>query len=220
MRKFFSLVLFGLLLAVAAAAQTREIYTNPKFRELTKAHQTVAVLPFKVVLSLRPAEVTKRGGAEGVQRLEEQEGLSVQDAMHSYFLKMKQEREIAVDVQDLNKTNALLARNGLTPAKLAAATMEELAALLGVDAVVSGTFESSQPMSDGAAVAVLMVTGFGGATNTGKLAVNINDGKTGELLWKYDKTLARGLGSNTGTIIMTIMRKASRQMPYSKDFKG
>lgn len=220
MKKFLSLLIFGLLLAVAATAQTREIYTNPKFKELAKAHQTIAVLPFKVVLSLRPAEVTKRGGAEGVQRLEEQEGLSVQSAMHSYFLKQQQDKEIGVQVQDLSKTNALLARNGMTPGKLAATTMEELAAMLGVDAVVSGSFESSQPMSDGAAVAMMLVVGVAGATNTGKLAVNINDGKTGELLWKYDKTLSRGLGSNTSTIIMTIMRKASRQMPYSKDFKG
>jgi hypothetical protein len=99
-------------------------------------------------------------------------------------------------------------------------TMEELSQLLGVDGVISGTFESSQPMSGGAAVAMFMVTGFSGATNTGKLAISINDGKSGELLWKYDKTLARGFGSDTNSIITTIMRKASRQFPYSKEFKS
>jgi len=99
-------------------------------------------------------------------------------------------------------------------------TMEELAQVLGVDGIVSGTFESTQPFSNGAAIAMTMVVGFSGSTNTGKLSINIHDGKTSELLWKYDKSLSRGLGSDTGSIITVIMRKASRQFPYSKEFKG
>ena len=211
------LVLFATLLA---PAQTREIYTNPKFKELAKEHKTLAVLPFRTTLQLRPAEVKKNGGAEGVRVLEEREGLGVQNALHSYFLKQKADKDMVVDVQDISKTNALLAKNSVTTDKLATMTMEELAVMLGVDGVISGTFESSQPMSGGAAVAMVMLTGFSGSTNTGKLGISINDGKSGELLWKYDKSLSRGLGSDTNSIITTIMRKASRQFPYSKEFKG
>jgi len=135
-------------------------------------------------------------------------------------LKQKADKDLLVDVQDIAKTNALLAQNGLTADKLTTMTMEQLAQLLGVDGIISGTFESSQPMSNGAALAMTMVVGFGAPTNSGKLTININDGKTGELLWKYDKSLSRGLGSNTSTIVMVIMRKASRQFPYSKEFKS
>lgn len=213
-------VLLALLVTFAASAQTREIYTNPKFKELAVAHKTLAVLPFRTTLQLRPAEVNKNGGPEGVRVLEEREGLGVQSAMQSYLLKLKSGNDIAVDVQDVARTNALLAKNGVTTERMLTMTMEELAQLLGVDGVISGTFESSQPMSGGAAVAMLMVGGFSGPTNTGKLAISINDGKSGDLLWKYDKTLARGLGSDTNSIITTIMRKASRQFPYSKEFKG
>ncbi len=219
MKHFFLAV--ALLFALGtASAQTREIYTNPKFRELAKDHKVLAVLPFKALLSLRPNEVAKQGGAEGVHQLELREGLNVQSALQSYFLKQKADKDIAVDVQDIAKTNALLAKSNITPDKLAAMTMEELAQLLGVDGIVSGTFESSQPISSGVAVAMVMVGGFSGATNTGKLNINIHDGKTSDLLWKYDKTLARGLGSDTGSIITVIMRKASRQFPYSKEFKS
>lgn len=211
---------FLLLVVGTAAAQTREIYTNPKFRELAKDHQILAVLPFKATLSLRPNEVAKSGGAEGVHALELREGLNVQSALQSYFLKQKADKDITVDVQDIAKTNALLAKNNITADKLPTMTMEELAALLGVDGLVSGTFESSQPFSNGAAIAMSLAVGFSGSTNTGKLAISINDGKTGELLWKYDKRLSRGLGSDTGSIITVIMRKASRQFPYSKEFKS
>lgn len=213
-------VLLALFTTLLASAQTREIYTSPKFKDLAKDHKTLAVLPFRTTLQLRPAEVKSRGGAEGVRELEMREGLGVQSALQSYMLKQKAENDITIDVQDVAKTNALLAKNGMTNEKMLTMTMEELAQMLGVDGVISGTFESSQPMSGGAAVAILLVGGFSGPTNTGKLAISINDGKSGELLWKYDKSLARGFGSDTNSIITTIMRKASRQFPYSKEFKG
>lgn len=213
-------VLLALFTTLLASAQTREIYISPKFKLLTKDHKTLAVLPFRTTLQLRPAEVKKNGGIEGVRVLEEREGLGVQSALQSYLLKQKGDNDITVDVQDVARTNALLAKNGMTSEKTLTMTMEELAQMLGVDGVISGTFESSQPMSGGAAVAMLMVGGFSGPTNTGKLVININDGRSGELLWKYDKSLARGFGSDTNSIITTIMRKASRQFPYSKEFKG
>ena len=213
-------VLLVLFITLLAPAQTREIYTSPKFKDLAKDHKTLAVLPFRTTLQLRPAEVKSRGGAEGVRELEAREGLGVQSALQSYMLKQKSENDITIDVQDVAKTNALLAKNSMTSEKMLTMTMEELAQLLGVDGVISGTFESSQPMSGGAAVAVLLIGGFSGPTNTGKLVISINDGKSGELLWKYDKSLSRGFGSDTNSIITTIMRKASRQFPYSRDFKG
>jgi len=211
----------AILLAVTtlSTAQTREIYTNANFKTLAKDHKVLAVLPFKTTLQLRPKEVEKNGGPAGVAALEKREGLDIQNAVHSYFLKRKESRDLIVDVQDVNRTNALLERNAVTYETLTSFTPEELAKILGVDGIISGTFESTQPMSNGAAIAMSLAVGFAGPTNTGKTTISINDGKTGELLWKYDKTLSRGFGSNTSTIITTIMRKASRQLPYDKDYR-
>ena len=212
--------LVGCLLCITSSfAQTREIYTNANFRTLAQNHKVLAILPFKTTLSLRPKEVEKQGGPAGVATLEKREGLAIQSAVHSYFLKRKESNDLIIDVQDPARTNALLDRNAITYESLASFTPEELAKALGVDGIVSGTFLSSQPMSDGAAIAMSLVVGFGGATNTGKTTINIHDGKTGELLWKYDKSLSRGLGSGTASVITTIMRKASRQLPYDKDFR-
>ena len=220
MKQFVIAVLLSLLLPFGVTAQSREIYTNPKFRELSKSHKTLAVLPIDVTLQLRPNEVAKNGGAEGVARLEQREGLDVQNALHSYFLKRKSENDLTIDVQDPARTNALLLQSGLTADKLAAQTPDQIAKILGVDAIITGTFSSSQPMSGGAAIAMTVLVGFAGPTNTGQLSLSIKDGASGELLWKYDKALSRGLGSDTNTIVTTIMRKASRQFPYSKEFKG
>ncbi|GAB3994104.1 hypothetical protein GCM10028807_31070 [Spirosoma daeguense] len=214
---FTTLLMLGSL--TASFSQTREIYTNPNFNTLAKEHKLLAILPFKTTLQLRPNEVQKNGGPAGVAALEKREGQGVQSAVHSYFLKRKESNDILVDFQDPARTNALLERNAVTYETLAGFTPEELAKILNVDGIVSGTFESSQPMSNGAAVAMTVLVGFGGATNTGKTTININDGKTGDLLWKYDKSLSRGFGSDTGSIITTIMRKASRQFPYDRSFK-
>jgi hypothetical protein len=216
-----ALACFLLLLAgvTVSMAQTREIYTSSNFKTLAKDHKTLAIMPFKTILQLRPKEVEKNGGPAGVAVLEKREGLSVQSAVHSYFLKRKESSDIAVDVQDPARTNALLERNAVTYETQAGFTPEELAKMLGVDGIISGTFESTQPMSNGAALALSMTVGFGGSTNTGKMTMSINDGKTGTLLWKYDKSLSRGFGSDTGSIVTTIMRKASRQLPYDKDYR-
>ncbi len=218
MKHLFTVVLV-FITSMMSFAQTREIYTNPNFKTLAKDHKTLAILPFKTTLQLRPKEVEKNGGPAGVAALEKREGLGVQSAVHSYFLKRKESNDLIVDVQDPARTNALLERNAVTYETLSGFTAEELAKILQVDGVVSGTFESTQPMSNGAAVAMAFTVGFGAPTNTGKTTISINDGKTGELLWKYDKTLSRGFGSNTGSIITTIMRKASRQLPYDKDYR-
>lgn len=217
--KTFTLLAILVAVTTLSAAQTREIYTNANFKTLAKDHKVLAVLPFKTTLQLRPKEVEKNGGPAGVAALEKREGLDVQNAVHSYFLKRKESKDLIVDVQDVNRTNALLERNAVTYETLSTFMPEELAKMLGVDGIVSGTFESTQPMSNGAAIAMSLAVGFAGPTNTGKTTISINDGKTGDLLWKYDKTLSRGFGSNTSTIITTIMRKASRQLPYDKDYR-
>jgi hypothetical protein len=209
-----------LSLTIASMAQTREIYTNANFKTLAKDHKILAILPFKTTLTLRPKEVQKNGGPAGVAALEKREGLAIQSAVHSYFLKRKESKDLTVDVQDPARTNVLLERNAVTYETLASFTPEELAKILNVDGVVSGTFESTQPMSNEAAFAMNLLVGYSGSTNTGKTTLSINDGKTGELLWKYDKTLSRGFGSNTNMIITTIMRKASRQFPYDKDYRN
>jgi hypothetical protein len=151
---------------------------------------------------------------EQFQQLQKDEGMAVQSAIHSYLLKRKDQHDLSISFLDISTTNALLAKNNITQENIDTFTPKELAAMLNVDAVISGVLSTDKPMSDGASVALGVLVGFYGATNSGKCTINIHDGKTGELMWKYEKTLSRSLGSDTNTVINTIMRKASRQLPY------
>jgi hypothetical protein len=207
------ILLFLVFGAFTVSSQTKEIYVNPAFSELTKTHEKLAVLPFKAIIKLRPKEM-ERMTPEQFSQLQKDEGIAVQSAILSYLLKRKEQHDFKISFQDMNTTNALLAKNNVDQSNIDTFTPKELAEILQVDGVVTGILMTDKPMSDGASLAMGVLVGFYGSTNSGKCTISINDGATGELLWKYDKTLARSLGSDTNTIINAIMRKASRQLPY------
>jgi len=151
-----------------------------------------------------------------LETLQKNEGEGVQSAIQTYFLKQKKEDGFKVNFQDVSKTNALLAKSNWTRDSLKSKTREEICALLGMDGIISGTLFTDKPLSEGASFAMTFFTDgwFGGHTNSGKCTINVHEAKAGELIWKYEKTLSRSLGSDINSIINAMMRKASRKFPY------
>ena len=218
MKKLLLTMVFFCLVATLPKAQAqtiRSIYTNPNFSQLTKDHKELAIIPFEAVVKLRPKQM-KDMSAEDLARLEEQEGESVQSALYSYFLKRQSRNDYTVGFQDISRTNALLAKNGITYENMGEFTIEELAEMLDVDGIISGRIITDKPMSEGGAIALGLLVGVYVPTNTGKIGVSIKDGATGELLWNYEKALGRSMGSDNNQIINALMRKASRKFPYKK----
>src|SRR5690606_21678619 len=189
-------VLLVLMIAITSHAQTREIYVSDNFAALAKDHKKLAILPFKVIMKLRPKQMEQMS-AEQYTQLQKDEGLAVQSVIHSYFLKRKAQHGLSIDFLDVTTTNALLAKANVTQDNIDSFTPKELAELLNVDAVITGVLSTDKPMSEGASVALGVLVGFYGPTNSGKCTININDASTGELMWKYEKTLSRSLGSDT-----------------------
>lgn len=217
MKTIYLSTLVGVLLfaTVTQSLAQKEIYTHPDFDRLAKDHKVIAIIPFKAVVKLRPKQMEQMT-EEQFNKLQEDEGLAVQNALHTYFLKRKEQGKTSseVSLQTMGDTNALLKQAGVTYENYNTYTTMQLCEILGVDAVLNGTLHTSKPMSDGASLAMGLLIGFYGSTNSGNITIHLNDGKTGELLWKYDKTLSRSLGSDTNTVIRTLMRKASKKFPY------
>lgn len=205
--------LFFLSMVYLSHAQTH-LYENPDFDRLTASHEIIAIIPFKASVTLRPKQM-KDITPEQLQRMEESEGLSIQSAMYSWFLKREKRNRLKVKVQDPNTTNALLRRNNITQEYLADYTPDEIAEILGVDAVIMGTFETNKPMSEGASVALGMLVGFYGSTNKAIINLSIYNADQGELLVNYNKAVSGSLGSSTEDLINTLMRKASRRISYT-----
>ena len=209
----FTFLIAVLLICQFGTCQTKEIYTNSDFANLSKDHKILSVLPFKAIVKLRPKQMQSMSPEE-ITRLQHDEGMAVQSALESYFLKHQQETNISF--QPIMTTNALLGRNNINENNIDNYTPQELCDLFEVDGLISGILSTEKPMSEGASLALGLLVGFYGATNSGKCTINTYDGKTGELLWKYEKTLSRSLGSSTSQVVNAMMRKASRKFPYAK----
>ena len=213
MNKFIITLIFAAF-ATTIFAQSRAIYVNPKFYSIARDHKKVAVIPFNVSLGLRPKERASMSD-EQFKDMEQKEGLSAQNALVSWFLKKQNAQNYDVQFQDVTTTNALLLKSGMDVHDLSMHTPAEIARVLGVDAVMGGMIKTSKPLSDGASLAMGAIVGFYGSTNTGNIVINLNDGPSGDLLWKYDNDLSGSLGSDMDSIMDSLMRKAARKFPYA-----
>jgi hypothetical protein len=72
-----------------------------------------------------------------------------------------------------------------------------------------------KPMSEGAAVAVGLLVGAWGNTNKIETTINIHDGTSANLLWKYDYEASGSVGSSTTKLVDALMRNAAKKFPYS-----
>jgi hypothetical protein len=204
-----------LFLTSFALLGQKTIYQSEKFEELSKTHNTLAILPFLATLRLAHTENLSQ---TQLSDLQEKEGYAVQDALETYFLKRKKKKGFTVAFQNTKNTNALLAKNNINITNIDVFTTHELCNILGVDGVISGNITLNKLLSKGVTDDDFgLISLFTGKTDYGRIAVKISDGKTGKLLWKYEKTIDRKSGKNTRAIIEAMMRQSSRKFPYDKE---
>ncbi len=204
------LVSFVVLLSVSCGPQ---IYKSASFENALAKHKTVAILPAEVNIFLRPNQ-SKNLSPEQIQDMAEKTGYDIQDKMQSWFLRRSDKLHYTVTFQDINKTNARLKEEHVEYKDLKTMDRAQLAKILGVDAIIQNRSKMDKPMSEGAAIAVGLLVGAWGSTNTVETTININDGKSGDILWKYDYTASGSIGSSTTRLVDNLMRNASKKFPY------
>lgn len=195
------------------------LYENPDFDDIAKTHKIIAMVPFKTQVKLRPKQM-KDITTEQLNRIEKSEGESIQTAMYSWFLKRKKRGDLeSLDIQDPRTTLAMLKKNNIDYNNIMDFTPQDLAKILGVDALISGDFETNKPMSEGASVALGVLFGFFGSTNSATINMSVHNAADGVLLWNYNKKVSGSIGSDTEDLINILMRKASRRLAYTKNSK-
>lgn len=215
MKTLFFFLLSVFLTASLAQAQigegTKQIFTSPQLATEIGQHKTVAILPFTAKISYRKPPKNYR--AESHKEQETNLAQNIQSSMYTYLL--RKAKSYSVTFQDVEKTNVLLKKAGMY-GKLDEFTNQEIAQVLGVDAVISGKFDMEQTRSDGAALATAVVFGgYAGKTGSGSLTMNIHNGKDGEMLWRFFKTMDDDFTSSTDDLVERMMRKVSRNFPYA-----
>ena len=199
-------------------AQTN-LYENPDFDKIAESHKIIAIVPFKTQVKLRPKQM-KDMTTEQLKNLERSEGESIQSAMYSWFLKRKTRGDLKdLEIQDPRVTTSMLKKQNIDYDNIMEFTPQELAKILEVDALISGEFETNKPMSEGAGIALGVVLGVWGSTNSATMNMSVHNAVDGVLLWNYNKKVSGSVGSSPEDLINILMRKASRRLAYTKNSK-
>ena len=205
MKKILIIILSVSLIFIGGCAT---VYLSPDGQRLSNIHNIVAILPPSIVL-----KSTKGMSAETVKQQQDDEAKVFQQEVYSYMLQRKSKGQMVIDIQDVEETNVILKRNNLDISNM---TTDEICQTLEVDGVLSSQFSLSKPMSGGAAVALLFLTGFGGATNEVTVSMSLKDCSEKSLIWKYDHKYGGGILSSPASLVEALMRDASKKMPYFK----
>ena len=132
-----------MLISLGIYAQ-KNIYESDKFDELSRDHNNLAIIPFLTNLELKDEISNKE-----LKDLEKKEGYAVQDALETYFSKRKKKKKFSVEFQNTKNTNAILKQNGISYDNIDVYSVKQLAEILEVDGIISGTLDLNVLLSKG-----------------------------------------------------------------------
>ncbi|MDQ3277800.1 MAG: hypothetical protein M3Q06_05715 [Bacteroidota bacterium] len=207
-------ILFAALATLLLVSCGPQIYKSTEFSSALTKHKTVAILPADVTIQLRPNQA-KSMTPDQMEDMRLKMAYDIQEKMQGWFLRRGEKFNYTVTFQDVIKTNAMLKEAGIAYADLGTTDRAKIAKLLGVDAVMQDRMSTEKPMSEGAAVAVGLLVGAWGNTNKVATTINIHDGSSGNLLWKYDYQASGSVGSSTTRLVDALMRNATKKFPYA-----
>lgn len=218
-----TIVLSAFTFLLFSCGTNRAIYQAPDLASKTARHQSVAILPVRMVQS---GYVSKNTSEEAIRSANERLGYVFQESLQSFILKQtqKHKKEQLVSFQATQKTNALL--KGMNIDALYEKQPEELAGLLGVDAVIMTTLHHNKNISDGLAYGVAAAktvvnvlsrsTTLSPDVTASDVDINCSlyDAKDSKLLWKTYRQGGTDLPANVNDLIVYYSNWIAKKLPY------
>ena len=212
-------------------ACSNKYYTAGNFSEKTEDHKVVAILPAEVTLA---GKLPKNLSPEDIAKAEESESVNFQYALMNSILRHANTRKYVttVNFQDINTTQKILDANNISIRDSWKKDDNELAKLLGVDAVIRMSIRKQRYMSDeasygvGVAKSVIFRTGIGS-----KVPVPNSVGKTydvyascnllsdNQTLWNDNYKRAADYDTQPNVIVEWITDWFGENFPYKKKRK-
>ncbi|WP_226171472.1 hypothetical protein [Hymenobacter lucidus] len=205
-----------LLLGLLASCSQRVYSTREIVPQALTRHRLVAILPFDVQLArIRLQDIAAAPDPEKQQEQRRLVAYQLQQELLKQLAERQAKHPYSVQFQNVAETNSRLERAGITYDNLNDHSMAELQAALGVDAILSGETSLFQPLPNGLAVALLVLTDTGGLAPSEVLTnVTIHDCQSGELVWKFDHQLIGDLSPSPATLARVLVRNSARTFPY------
>lgn len=219
------LPLLALVAIFIGSACSPQYYETAAYDEFAGEHQTIAVLPSQTVTSGRiPPEWTE----EMVRQIEENESHAFQIAVFDEIAQRSGRRdgEILIYLQHYTETNAKLEEAGISVRDSWTMAPADLAALLGVDAVVRTSMRKDMFLTElesfGVSMAQTAISIFGGGnpfyvptkTSDVFLSAAVLDGETGITVWNTDRKTQTDWNNRHSEIVRRLARVLARRFPY------
>ncbi len=220
-----TLLLSIVSLLLLSCGTNRAIYQSPDLEQKTARHKTVAILP---VLMVQTGHAPKNVSEADVKAANEKWGYVFQESLQSFILKQTQKNKKGqpVSFQAAQKTNAILKDKNLAVADLYNRQPEEIAQLLGVDAVIMTTMNHNKNFSDGVAYGIAAARTIANAVsktavvtpgfNASDVSINCSlyDANDSKLLWKTYRDGGTDLPANVDGLIEHYSNWIAKKLPY------
>jgi hypothetical protein len=183
--RLLSLIAIMLFYLLASCSRPK-YYTSASFEQKTSKHKLVAILPAEIVLTgNQPKNLTRAD----IEIIEEEESKAFMQSLYNSILEYANTRKYytRVNLQDFASTVKILGDNNITLRDSWNKNDEELARLLGVDAVVRMRIRKTRYMSDMASYGVDLAkrisyeTGVFGAANRVGIPVPYISNRTNDI---------------------------------------
>jgi hypothetical protein len=189
---------------------SKKEFKTPGLEDSVKKHKLVAILPFNTTITYK---VKSKHYDSTANRLEEQKlRVAMQEGMHTFLLNKGE--DYFVKFQDVTKTNIILKKANLFDS-IETTLPEDLAKILGVDAVIKSRYDYVKKKSEGADIAEAYLLGWGASkTATGSLVMQLYSGLSGTMLYRFYKEIGEDISSNPNEIMERLMKKVAYNFPY------
>jgi hypothetical protein len=203
-------------------------YYTSYFDQQTANHKIVAVLPAEMIFSgKKPENITP----EEITKIEESESKDFQQSLYNSIFRYANSRKyfMRINLQDLVMTQKLLEQHNISSRESWRKDDKELAAILGVDAIVRLHIQKQRYMSDLASYGiswgrqVIYSTGLGSKIPIPNVPNKTNDiyascdiVSNNQTLWNDNYKGASDWNSPSNVVIENITDNFGRHFPYKQ----
>jgi len=223
--KVFTLALITVTLYACSANK----HLTGDYEKYANKHSTVAVLPYDITIIGKEA---RELSPEELDEIILDESELFQESLYAEILKRTgaRDKDIHISVQDVRKTNRLLAEADIDGLNIGEYSSGELGKILGVDAVVSTKLIKEGFLNrEVALIAEILTEGITlpnpilysdkrKMTRTSKVDVYayILDTESESAIWQYDTECDLRWDSEPSEVIENINGRISKKFPYRK----
>jgi len=211
--KQLTFIVLTLILLTSCA----KVFYTPDAFDLAESHKRIAILP-PTVSCITKSNVDKKK----IKEYEKSESLNFQKIMYAYMSRLKNKYKMQgkyfPDIQDVFTTNSTLINAGYSESTY---MISDFCSILGVDGILTSDFIISRPMSEEAAIALILLGGAVGGSQAATIKIqtsmSIMDCSAMKIIWKYEYKYSGSIGSESFDLVQALMQKAAIRMPYLRN---